>query len=290
MPQHSDITVLKANGESESFNPDRLRGSLRRSGAEELIIEEIVDQVLKEVKPGISTHHIYKIAYQMLKQRSRITAPRYSLKRAIMQMGPSGYPFEHLVAELLQKEGFATQVGVILQGQCVKHEVDVLAEQDHTCIFVECKYHNRPGHISDVKVPLYIQSRYLDLVDKYTLGRDVPIRTQGWLVTNTRFSTDAIDYGRCVKLTLIGWDYPDNASLKARIDSTGLYPVTVLTRLTKAEMEYLLNKSIITCSTLLKRAEIFDHLNMTQKRRELILEEADALCSGFNLRGEQILV
>ncbi len=26
---------------------------------------------------------------------------------------------------------------------------------------------------------------------------------QGWLVTNTRFSSDAVDYGKCVGLTLL---------------------------------------------------------------------------------------
>ena len=289
MPHRSDITILKANGETEVFNPDRLRGSLRRSGADELTIEEIVDQVLKDLKPGMSTNQIYKTAYHILKQRSRITAPRYSLKRAIMQMGPSGYPFEHLVAELLQIDGYATQVGVIRQGKCVKHEVDVLAMQDHTCIFVECKYHNRPGHISDVKVPLYIHSRFLDLVEGCKTHRHDPMITQGWLVTNTRFSIDAIDYGRCVNLTLIGWDYPDKLSLKARIDTAGLYPITVLTRLSKAEMEYLLNKSIITCSELLKQASILDQLHVPQRRREQILEEADELCSGFSRQNGLVL-
>jgi len=289
MPQRSEITIIKANGETEHFNPDRFRGSLRRSGADELTIEEIVDQVLKELRPGMSTNQIYKTAYTILKQRSRITAPRYSLKRAIMQMGPSGYPFEHLVAALLQKDGYSTQVGVIRQGKCVKHEVDVLAMQDHTCIFVECKYHNRPGHLSDVKVPLYIQSRYLDLVEGCKTHHQEPMITQGWLVTNTRFSSEAIDYGRCVHLTMIGWDYPDQHSLKARIDSAGLYPVTVLTRLSKAEMEYLLSKSIITCSELLKQASILDQLQVPQRRRTQILEEAEALCSGFSRRNGLVL-
>lgn len=289
MPHRSDITIIKANGETEVFNPDRLRGSLRRSGADELTIEEIVDQVLKDLKPGMSTNQIYKTAYHILKQRSRITAPRYSLKRAIMQMGPSGYPFEHLVAELLQIDGYATQVGVIRQGKCVKHEVDVLAMQDHTCIFVECKYHNRPGHISDVKVPLYIHSRFLDLVEGCKTHRHDPMITQGWLVTNTRFSIDAIDYGRCVNLTLIGWDYPDKLSLKARIDTAGLYPITVLTRLSKAEVEYLLSKSIITCSELLKQASILDQLHVPQRRRKQILEEADELCSGFSRQNGLVL-
>ena len=44
-----------------------------------------------------------------------------------MELGPSGFPFEKLVGKILEQEGFETRVGVIVQGNCVQHEVDVIA-------------------------------------------------------------------------------------------------------------------------------------------------------------------
>ena len=80
-----------------------------------------------------------------------------------MELGPSGFPFEKFVAAIIKEEGYQTEVGVIVQGACVTHEVDVVATTDHQHIMVECKYHNQQGRVNDVKIPLYIQSRFLDI-------------------------------------------------------------------------------------------------------------------------------
>lgn len=68
---------------------------------------------------------------------------------------------------------------------------------------------------------------------------------QGWLVTNTRFTEDAINYGKSVGLTMLSWDYPKNNGLKANIDKLSLYPITTLTTLTKKEKIQLINENII---------------------------------------------
>ncbi len=68
-----------------------------------------------------------------------------------MELGDTGYPFEKFVAALLRSEGYETKVGVIVQGHCVTHEVDVVAENDRHHYMCECKFHNSQGRFCNVK-------------------------------------------------------------------------------------------------------------------------------------------
>jgi hypothetical protein len=272
--------VIKANGDVVPFEIQRLRNSLHRSGASEETIDQVIKGIIPELKDGMSTQQIYKMAYKLLKRLGPKVAPRYSLRRAIMDMGPSGYPFEHLVARIFERNGFSTQVGVIRKGHCIQHEVDVLAIRDGTCYAIECKFHNRPGYVSDVKVPLYIQSRFQDLQRASRNHGNGPEITQGWVVTNTRFSSDAIDYATCMNLEMVGWDYPEEGSLKNRIERAGLYPITVLSNLKKVEMQHFLENGVVTCTELLKQQYLLESLKIGAKRAESILAEAEELCGG----------
>ena len=59
---------------------------------------------------------------------------------------------------------------------------------------MECKYKNQGGVSVDVKVPLYINSRFDDVLDNRSqLGHFS--KFQGWIVTNARFTDDAKAYG-----------------------------------------------------------------------------------------------
>ncbi len=276
--EEQGIQIIKANGEPDIFSANKLRESLVRSGASSETAELVVAEVLKTLHEGMTTNQIYRTAFRLLKRLSKRTAPRYSLKRAIMDMGPSGYPFEHLVAGIFRRNGFQTQVGQIRPGRCVNHEVDVLAHKPGVGVAVECKYHNRQGYVCDVKVPLYIQSRFLDLQAGSRNNGNGPELTEGWVVTNTRFSGDAIVFGSCVGLKLVSWDYPENGGLKELIERAGLYPVTVLTSLSKAEKTGLLNKGIVLCSELFAHRELLAQLHVPEKKIDEVLAEAGDLC------------
>ena len=78
-----------------------------------------------------------------------------------------------------------------LEDVCVTPEIDVLAENDRHVLLIECKYHNKQGLFSDVKVPLYIHSRYRDVQESW--NKTSPKKPlECWVVTNTRFSADAV--------------------------------------------------------------------------------------------------
>ena len=279
----TSFEVTKANGEKSVFNPKKLFNSLTRSGASETLAHEIVDAITSELYPGIATKKIYKKAFGLLKGRSRFLAARYNLKNAIMMLGPSGYPFEKFIGELLKHQGFKVEVAKIVKGKCVNHEVDVIAEKDSHHFMIECKYHNQQGAVSDVKIPLYIHSRFLDVAEQWkTLPGHANKFHQGWVVTNTRFTLDAIQYGSCAGLKLLSWDYPSKGSLKDLIDSLGLYPITTLTSLTQAEKKTILEVNLVLCHELLKNETVLAQIGVKPGRIKTILEECLNLCQRAN--------
>ena len=47
------------------------------------------------------------------------------------------------------------------------HEVDVIAEKDNQHFMIECKFHNDSSRNCNVKIPLYTQSRFLDILKRW---------------------------------------------------------------------------------------------------------------------------
>ena len=274
------INIIKYSGEVEAFNIEKLKRSLRHSKASEQLVLEIVDEVQKQLTEEMTTKRIYEIAYTILKQKSKSSSARYKLKKAIMEFGPTGYPFEKFVEKILDYEGFKTDVGVIMQGDCVTHEVDVTAVKENEHYLVECKFHSDQGRNCNVKIPLYIQSRFKDLEIKWLKNKDHSLKFhKGWVYTNTRFSTDAIQFGECVGLGLVSWDYPEQNSLKYKIDRSRLYPITALSLLSKQDKLNILNKGIVICREICDNPELLNDLEIATSKKKRILREANELCN-----------
>ena len=100
---------------------------------------------------------------------------------------------------------------------------------------------------------------------------------QGWVVTNSRFTSDATDYGKCVGLKLLGWDYPQNRSLKSLVETHQIQPITTLSSLTKSDREKLFKEGIVMCRTMCDEAQRVEEL--IGKKAGKILKEADYICS-----------
>jgi hypothetical protein len=276
---NKSVLIKKYSGEYQAFDVNKLINSLRRSGADEDIIQNIARKVQEQIEEGMTTKKIYQLAFNMLKGKSRLSASKYKLKKALMELGPSGFPFEKLVGKLFAHEGYVTKVGVIVQGNCVQHEIDVIVQKDNKHYMIECKYHSDQGRTCNVKIPLYIQSRFLDVKAKWEHqeGHETKLH-KGGVYTNTRFTTDAIQYGTCIGLLLTSWDYPMGNGLKDRIDKLGLHPLTALTTLTKAEKTKLLDKDIVLCKELHENPTLLKQIGIDKKRHKKILEDSEALC------------
>jgi hypothetical protein len=279
MPEKT-VLITKASGEKAPFSSTKLRQSLEKAGAVSAVIDRIVSEIEAQLVDGMSTKKIYSQAFSMLRKHSKPVAGRYKIKQAILELGPSGYPFEKFVGEILKHQGYRTKVGVIIQGHCVSHEIDVEAEKDNQHFMVECKFHNRQGYKCDVKIPLYIKSRFEDVKKQWEKRKGHATKFhEGWVVTNTRFTEDAIQYGKCSGLILIGWDYPQQGSISDRINMSGLHPVTCLTSLTKAEKQKLIDKMIVLCKELCDKPEVLEEMGISHTRVKRIIKEGEEICS-----------
>lgn len=271
-----ELVIVKSSGEKMIFSTEKLEKSLLRSGTSKAIADSIVEQVSSEVYEGISTKEIYNRAYVLLRKKRPVLASRYKLKKAIYELGPTGFPFEKFIAAIMQFSGFNTQTNTIVEGNCVDHEIDVIALKNNLQIFIECKFHGEEGRKCDVKVPLYINSRFNDIKKKKSHNNLVD---EGWVATNTRFTKDALNYGNCTGLYLLSWDYPKGDSLKERIDRLGLYPITVSTIMSKREKQFLLSRDVVLCRQLINDSFYLDHLGVSEERKQKILTQINELCN-----------
>ena len=123
------IHIVKYSGETVPFSEDKLRNSLKRSGAHPDLIDKILLRVKEELYEGITTKELYNRAYALLKKSKPISASRYKLKKAIYELGPTGFPFEKFINAILHYSGYRTEVSKVLSGRCVEHEIDVIAEK-----------------------------------------------------------------------------------------------------------------------------------------------------------------
>ncbi|OYX23615.1 MAG: ATPase [Flavobacteriales bacterium 32-35-8] len=274
----TNFKVIKSSGEKVKFSLDKLRSSLSKSGADNQTINQIIDKVRDELYNGISTKEIYNRAFALLKKKGSYLASKYKLKKAIYELGPTGYPFERFISAILKYSGYETLVGEILQGACVTHEIDVIAHKNGTTTVIECKFHSEEGRNCNVKVPLYIASRYKDVKAHWDSKPHNTKLNEGWVVTNTRFTEDALQYGKCAGLYLLSWDYPKNDGLRDRIDRLGLYPITVSTLLSSREKQFLLSRDVVLCRDLIDDVFFLDHLGVSDIRKEKILNEISMLC------------
>ncbi|MDR5589901.1 ATP cone domain-containing protein [Christiangramia sp. SM2212] len=266
--------VIKSSGNKAKFSIAKLRSSLLKSGANQKMVSSIIDEIRDELYQGISTREIYNRAFALLKNYKGAYASRYKLKKALYELGPTGFIFEKYISKLLNDLGFQTELNQIMQGVCVHHEVDIIANKEKLRHLIECKFHSEEGRNCDVKIPLYINSRFQDI---YAFEKN-SIQGEGWVVTNTKFSKDAITYGKCSGLKLLSWDYPEQNCLKVLIDKVCAYPVTTSTLLSDNEKLFLLERQIILGKELLENPFYLDHRGIAEHRKERILAEFKILC------------
>ncbi len=271
------MQIKKADGTLELFKPLKLRSSLRRAGARNSDIDEIVSKIETTLTDGASTQVIYQKAFELLREYEHNVAAKYSLRRAVYGLGPTGFPFEDFLGRLFEAEGFKVKKRLLIKGKCALHEVDLAAYTPAESFVVEAKFHMRPGTKSDLQVVMYSYARFLDLKSHPVCKGDECGIDNVYVITNTKFTTAAIKYAECTGLKLLSWDYPKGTSLHERIERGKLYPVTVLTKLSVAQKQRLLAAGIILCSDLIKTPDVLQNLGFSRVKITEILEEATSL-------------
>ncbi len=276
-----NLNITKHSGELELFDIEKFRMGLHKSGVKDDLINSILYDLSKEVYEGISSKKIYQIAYRLLKRNSKSTAGRFRLKKSLLELGPSGYPFEKLMGRLFEHKGYQTQVGVLLDGKHIVHEVDVWGENSDEVILVECKFHHQQGRKSDVKVPLYIHSRFEDIKDVFQReNKYIGKKITGYIVTNTRFTEDAQSYGDGEGLQLVSWGVGGKNNLQKWIEEAGFHIITALSTATKRQKKELIEHNIILCRDLVNCVEMPPFKEITRKQFKKMKAEAQDILIG----------
>ena len=269
-----EIIIKKKSGETEPFDVSKLKASLKNAGAADDVIKKIAADVENWVYNGVSTGKIYTRAFKMFRKQSGHKASRYKLKRALFSMGPTGYPFEHLIGELFKRQGYEIEVGQVVDGVTITHEIDVIATKNTQQHLMECKFAHAQGNRLSVQVPLYVHSRVNDIVEKRQQQPEYKdFSFTPWVVTNARFSSDSLEYSRCKGINLLGWDYPKGNALKDLIDREKIFPVTLLRHLNKKEKQQLMEKGIVTCAQLSEKPILLKELGLSKKKQQSVANE-----------------
>jgi hypothetical protein len=270
-------SIVKADGSSEVFDEAKLAASLQRTGAGAHTAERIAHTITSSVGASVSSSEIFRKALAMLRREARPAAARYALRRAFLELGPTGHPFEDFIGQLFAAEGWKVSTRNIIEGHCVEHEVDLVADRDNEHLVAELKYHNDATYKTDLKVALYVQARFEDIA-KGAKSR----MNRGMLITNTKFTSQAIQYAQCAGMELLGWSYPDEGGLYDRVVASAVYPVTTLMTLKQAEKRLLINQGIITSALLRERREVLRTIGIPPERIGEILAETDSLAEPFS--------
>lgn len=266
------MNVLKANNITEPFSEEKVLNSIKRAKIAPDIQEKVLTHVKTKLYEGIPTSEIYKHIIEFLGQSQEpYSRTRYSLKESIMQLGPTGFPFEDFIAKLLQNDGFETQVRQILQGECITHEIDVIAKRDNKTSIIEAKFHNSPGVRSQIHVALYTQARFEDVKEKNNID-------DTWLITNTKTTADVNTYAKCKNMTVISWDYPTGNSLRDMIERSKLHPITSLIGLNQSQKATLLNNHVVLCKDVCTDKSTLDLLHLSDADKEKVFSEAQFVC------------
>lgn len=267
--------IIKSSGNLEWFSPTKLKRSIQRTGLPPRECKHITKEVAKKIMPGASTREIYQKTLNLLKKESTIAATHYSLKKSLQELGPTGYEFEDFTAKYFEAIGFETYVGKILTGEFVRHEVDIVASKPNYQVYAECKFHNNSGHKNDIKIVLYVKARWDDLKN----GPDGKYLREYYVVTNTAFTSDAIQYANGTGLKLLGVNAPSDESFLEKIKRHKIYPITSLIRLKKIYSQQLLNKKIILCSELLKQENYLLSIGMSPLEIKNVFSDINKLLS-----------
>jgi len=277
------LYVINLAGQKEPFSWKKVFSSAQRAGASKELATKIADEISLLVYPGISTALIYEEVLKRLHESEPKVGIRFSLKKAIQRLGPTGFPFEKYVGALFENQGWQVFLNQQLKGYCLTYEIDFLAEKEEELFIGECKFRHA---LAKQKIPSEIilenYAKFLDL-KKGELFK-APAFSQKEisfiLVTDAKFTHRSQKFAQCYHLELLGWRYPQERGLEYLIESQNLYPITILPSLDDDLARQCFEEKIILVKDLLKKWPNFTRkAKIPPKKAAAIFEEAQTLLS-----------
>ncbi len=244
------MLIRKSSGELVEFSLEKLRDSVMRAGADGVTALRVANEVARFMTDGMSTAQLHELVNRELARGKLCVACRYSLREGLAKLGPGGFHFESYVAALLGASGYKAILPDEYLGDCVRHEIDVDATKNGKRFAIEVKFRNDNRDHVQLTAVLIAHARFNDLVAGAKTG-SCPVFDQAWVVTNGLFSDRAKIYAGVHGIRLVGWGYPKGQGLERMVDSSGLYPVTVLAGMSAAELAAFADARLMLCRDLL---------------------------------------
>jgi hypothetical protein len=213
-------------------------------GANRQVAYEVAEKVETRLYDGISTAKILQMIFQFLRRYKPGVGNLFDLRKGLSLM-ISKPEFEVFVQALLARNGFDVSQNQLLSGKCVEHEVDAIARKDGVAFFVEAKHHSRyhtPTGLDESRIARAVLE---DVVEGFALGKSDLKIDRAMIVTNTRYSDQAIKYGKCRGILQIGWSSPTDHGLQNMIEGHSLLPLSCLRDLSMDARVKLANSGIV---------------------------------------------
>lgn len=271
--------IVKKNGEEELFIPEKLCQSVTSVGVPDHLAQQVCAIVDESIESGVSTDKIFITTRKYIKEFNPKMAAIYSLERGLSALGPSGFIFEQYVAALFREMDYLVKTNVYAKGEGVSHEIDVWAEKGNVVYVIEAKYRNDFRAKTHINQVMYADAKIQDI--KRQAVKDGDTREfYEWVVTNTQFTDNAINYVEYRDMQLMGWDFPKYINLKKIVYERGLYPVTVLPSITKKALKKFSSDGIILVKQLvgLNINQFMESYELSHTLSKKIVDEIKELC------------
>ncbi len=251
------LKVTKSDGKKERFDWEKYHHSLKQAELNSKFIPQLTNYLKSHLYNEIPTREVYETTKKFLQQLpQKKPFYLYQLREAIATL--DSIAFEKYISQLLAAHGYTTKWNVLVAGQCIEHQVDVIAEKDNHLIMVECKHHRNYHRDSGLGKVMELYARLRDvnqLRGALTYTTEEPVSRyhfdQAWLITNTKLSYHAIQYANCKRLTLTAWRFGHLLSLEHMSQNVHLYPLTIL-GISTQESAALVPLNIITTHDILQ--------------------------------------
>lgn len=272
--------VINSKGEKEPFSYQKVKKSAEKAGAPPKLAREIADLIKKEAYPGIKTLEIYKKIKKLLRKKHPKVGILYSLKEAMRKLGPTGFPFERYIGEILRKKGYKVKIHQFLSGKCaLNYEIDIIAQKGKLIYVGECKYHSLASQRVDLKIALYNFARFLDIKKGEFSQKYKGFKIKSLLVTNTKFTSQVKRYAKCVGIYLLGWNYPKEKGLEKIIEKSKAFPVTILPSFKNYMKDIFSQKNLMLVEDLITKdiGEILKETHISKREILSLKREAQLL-------------
>jgi hypothetical protein len=267
--------VTKADGSRQLFDREKVIKTCLRMGASRKIAEMIANEVEQTLFDGISTEIIFQKTLRLLRKHEPIIQHLLDLRKGLSLMN-SRPEFELFIQILLRENGYVVTPNQIIRGKCGEHEVDAIAKKNNFTFIVEAKHHikyHTPTGLDESRIARAILE---DVTEGFEYGQNTLKIDRAMILTNTKFSAHARQYGECRKILQIGWNSPRKKSLQDMIEENKLHPVTCLRNINTQIKRKLSSRGIILMKQLIEEepAKLARRISVSTTEVENLIEKA----------------